>query len=79
MDNGLDNTRLLTENEQAVLDTLAEAWNQFLKLQPIRKDIWDRTEFMHTIHAAQYIVLSRPAMREIWESDDGEEAGHNAA
>jgi hypothetical protein len=52
---------LLTEDERKVLDALAEAWRRFLALPVQHK--WDRTEFMLTIHQAQYIVLARPAIR----------------
>jgi hypothetical protein len=52
---------LLTEDEQKVLEALAEAWRLFLRLPVQHK--WDQVEFMHAIHRAQHIVLARPAMR----------------
>lgn len=52
---------LLTEDEQKVLEALAEAWRLFLALPTQHK--WDQVEFMHAIHRAQHIVLARPAMR----------------
>lgn len=60
----------LTRDEQAVLDTLAEAWNQFSQLEVEGEDIWDQTEFTHAIHAAQYVVLSRPALRQMKDRED---------
>jgi hypothetical protein len=62
---------LLTEDEQRILEKLAEAWNLFLELPVLHQ--WDRQEFMHAIHSAQNIVQARPAMRD----DRGEETCHS--
>jgi hypothetical protein len=50
---------LLDPDETCVLTLLADAWNMFVKLPELHP--WDRQEFMHAIHDAQRIVLSRPA------------------
>lgn len=54
--------RAITSEEQQVLDLLGSAWNAFLKLEAIHPD--DNPEFRAAIHAAQNIVLSRPAFEE---------------
>jgi hypothetical protein len=48
----------LLSPETVCLNTLADAWNQFLVLDELHE--WDRTEFMHAIHACQHIVMARP-------------------
>lgn len=53
----------LTDEERAVANALATAWNLFLKLPIEHGD--DQTEFRHSIHHAQDIVLARPGRREI--------------
>lgn len=58
---------MVTDEERAVLDTLAAAWNKFLLLPKLHQ--WEQQEFMHAIHQAQNIVLSRPAMREEKKND----------
>jgi hypothetical protein len=52
---------LLTVNESNVLRQLAEAWNQYIELPEVHPQ--DRDEFMRAIHAAQNIVLARPATK----------------
>lgn len=52
----------LTDEEQKVLRITAEAWNAFLDLPRQHPD--DQTEFRHTLHALQRIILARPAVRE---------------
>lgn len=52
--------KLLTDKENKIVEILGTAWNEFLQLNPIRQD--DKDEFRTAIHAAQNIVLSRPAM-----------------
>ena len=59
---------LLTVDEQIVLQTLADAWNGFLEL-PEELHVWERQEFMHAIHSAQRIVMSRPVMRQVGKKD----------
>lgn len=54
-------TPLLTAEEMAVLDKLAEAWNLFVDL-PFQHPAHNQ-EFMHAIHAAQHLVMSRPVSR----------------
>lgn len=51
----------LTDEERAVLDKLAEAWNLFVKL-PVQHPMHGQ-EFAHAIHAAQRLVMSRPVAR----------------
>lgn len=53
---------LLTAEEKAVLDILADAWNKFFYLPELHPT--DKHEFMHGIHACQNIILARPAERE---------------
>ena len=57
----------LISQETVVLNALADAWNQFLKLEELHE--WDRTEFMHAIHAAQHIVMARPGF---WDTSKEE-------
>ena len=51
--------RGLTADERRVVDCLADAWNAFLDLPSEHPD--DLGEFRFAIHAAQRIILSRPA------------------
>lgn len=53
---------LLTKEELEVLDHLGEAFNRFQALPTIHPR--DLPEFVLAIHAAQNIVLARPALRE---------------
>jgi len=53
--------RLLTDEERAVVDCLADAWNAFVELKPVHPS--DNREFEHAIHAAQNIILARPVMK----------------
>lgn len=53
---------ILTGQEQKVLQLTAEVWNAFLLLPRQHAD--DQTEFRHTLHALQRIVLARPVVRE---------------
>jgi hypothetical protein len=52
---------LLKENEEAVLSRLAEAYTLFVELPALHE--WHQQEFMLAIHAAQRLVLARPALR----------------
>jgi hypothetical protein len=51
----------LTEQEEAVVTKLAEAWNAFVKLEELHAA--HVPEFRRAIHAAQYIVMCRPVAR----------------
>lgn len=51
----------LTPQERALTLALAECWNSFLKLPSEHPS--DQGEFLRAIHAAQNVVLSRPARR----------------
>lgn len=51
----------MDDQENAVLDKLGEAWNEFVKLEVLHHA--DREEFMRAIHAAQNIVLARAGLR----------------
>jgi hypothetical protein len=52
----------LTDQERAVVDALADAWNRYVEL-PIEHDD-DQDEFRRAIHAANAKVLMRPGRRE---------------
>lgn len=67
--NDRDNPPLLTEQEREVLEVLAGAWDLFLSL-PEQHDA-DDSEFCAAIHAAQNIVLARPAMRSLGDVRGG--------
>lgn len=51
----------LTNDEARVLSLLAEAWNEFVRLEV--QHPCDTAEFMTAIHAAQNIVMARLAAR----------------
>jgi hypothetical protein len=51
----------LTAEEKKILRILSDAWNEFLELSEEHSS--ERLEFMRAIHAAQQIILARPAMR----------------
>lgn len=66
--------RSLTMSEQSVLELLTRAWSEFLGLPRIHPD--DQSEFRFAIHAAQNIILSRPALRQLnYEIDRGKDDG----
>ncbi len=58
--------RDLTDAEQHVLDLLADAWAGALALPPVHPA--DNPELVHHIHAAQNIILARPAVEQ--QNDD---------
>lgn len=64
-------SNVLTQEERKVIDALADAWNAFVSLPEEHE--WERVEFMHAIHAAQSIVMARPAQRELNEGSGGAE------
>lgn len=49
--------------ELRVLEDLGSAWNSFMSLDAYHSD--DLTDFSHAIHAAQNIVMSRLAYRQV--------------
>jgi hypothetical protein len=51
----------MSDDEQAVLAALVEAWNRFLELPVEHED--DVREFRRMIHAAQEKVMCRPTRR----------------
>lgn len=53
----------LPPKEQAVLDALAKAWNEFVGLDVLNDD--DLGEFRHGIHALQNMVMARPVRVEL--------------
>lgn len=55
---------LLSEKEQGILNLLADAWNEFAKLDPVHPD--EAKEFCLAIHLGQQIIMSRPVMKEMW-------------
>jgi hypothetical protein len=60
--------RDLTTDEKVVIQTLGDAFNEFQQLPEVHP--WDSEEFMHAIHAAQSIVLARPAL-ETYDPQEG--------
>ncbi len=52
----------MTEQEIIILNKLAEAWNEFLKLDKFHPS--DNSEFSEAIHKAQLIVMARKAVRD---------------
>jgi hypothetical protein len=55
----------MTEQEQAVLQKLAEVWNEFLKLEQCHND--EVNDFRFHIHALQAMVLARPKIDQQWK------------
>lgn len=62
---------LLTDEEYQIVSILGDVWNKFLQLPELHP--CDNHEFMHAIHAAQCIVLSRLFLREK-NQQEGKEA-----
>lgn len=52
---------MLTKDEIDLIERLANIWNDFLKL-PEQHEV-DKVEFMHNIHACQYLLMSRETRR----------------
>ena len=52
---------MVSKQEKAVIDALAEAWNRYVELPVEHND--DLDEFRRAIHAAQAKVFMRPARR----------------
>lgn len=59
--------RELTKKENKIIKQLGKAFDGLMKLTPAHSD--DLKEFTFHIHAAQNIILSRPATEDIqpWE------------
>lgn len=57
----------MTKDEMRALDLLADAWNAFLKLPIQHAD--DVPDMRGAIHAAQRIIMFRPAYRDLHKSD----------
>lgn len=55
-------TSLLSATEDSVVSKLAEAWNEFVRLESVHPD--ESTEFRRAIHAAQHIIMARPVQRQ---------------
>lgn len=56
-------TKLLTNEEQEVLDMLGECFSKFVKLEILHPD--HVHEFKLATHSAQRIVMCRPVRREM--------------
>jgi len=63
---------LLSAREMKVLDLLADAWNAFMELTPEHTD--HQTEFRMAIHRAQDVILSLPALRQVFSGERRERA-----
>ncbi len=66
-----NNPAALSLEELTVLDNLQTAWDLFTDLPQIHED--DLPDFLRHIHAAQRILLSRPALRHINKPEEGTE------
>jgi hypothetical protein len=55
-------TSLLSVAEDSVVSRLADAWNEFVRLDSVHPD--ESTEFRRAIHAAQLIIMARPVQRQ---------------
>lgn len=53
----------MTDEEKEIVHKLGEVWNLFIKLPELNNV--DNHDFMHAVHSAQNIVLSRMAVREL--------------
>ncbi len=60
--------RDLTDDEQHILDLLADAWAGQMALPGVHAS--DSPEMAHHLHAAQNIILARPAVEQ--QNDDRE-------
>ncbi len=58
----------MTKEELEIIEILGIAWNKFKAIEVVHQS--DNDEFMRAIHAAQNIVLSRQAMRELNKKDE---------
>lgn len=53
---------LLNDIEKIIIKTLGEAFNQYNDLEELHPS--DRSEFIHAIHMAQNIIMSRAVLRD---------------
>lgn len=60
---------LLTEDEQKVVNHLAEAWNAYVKIGKLHPS--DTDDFAKAIHDAQKIIMWRPMLREYGWQEGG--------
>ena len=51
----------MTPEETNCLNILSNAWDEFIKLPELYP--WERVQFMFAIHAAQFMLMSRPTVR----------------
>jgi hypothetical protein len=54
--------KLLTKQENKLVEDLGKAWNKFLLLEELHPT--ERVEFMHSIHRLQHMIMARPVQRE---------------
>jgi len=54
---------LITDQEEKVVDKLADAWNEFMLLPVEHSD--DQREFRTAIHACQSMILARVGRRQL--------------
>lgn len=59
----VNDQKIITQDESECLELLKDAWNVYVTLPVLHEQ--NNVEFMRAIHAAQYIVMSRPAFREL--------------
>lgn len=52
----------LSDEEEAVIEQLAAAWDAFLQLEQLHPD--HVAEFRHGIHQLQYLIMARPVQRQ---------------
>ena len=65
----------LTDQEATVVQMLAAAWNEYLKL-PIEHSM-DRQEFCTAVHRCQDMVLARSGRRELNSVGSADEQEHH--
>lgn len=59
----MKSVRHMTPEENKIVDLLADAWNAFIHLPILHQK--DQDEFIHAIHQAQNIIMSRPIFEDI--------------
>lgn len=62
--------KLLTKEENDVMDALVEAWNLFVKLPHFHPDEFN--EFKDAIHKAQVLIMARPVQIEYNKQKDNQ-------
>ncbi len=58
---------MMLDEEKKVFELLGKAFDEFILLPMLHHA--DLTDFVAAIHAAQNIILARPAMRELYKGD----------